>query len=94
MEPFNLPVSEGMLPGDYWDVLYSETALSSTACSCSFPATTASVERLWSLVGYTQEGRERMTPEHSFEELHTVSEGQSSVVVRGSVQPCQRANTV
>ena len=67
---FSLPVSEGLSPGDYWDVLYSENVLGCIgASSCFFPATTASIERFWSLAGYTQDGRERLTPQHSFEEL-------------------------
>ena len=56
-------------PHAYW-VLYKDTPLAKVGSQySSLPATTADIERVWSIAGNITEGRERLTADHLHEEL-------------------------
>ena len=64
--------SHGGFPAQkYWTGLFSDAPLAAVGSRvCGLPAASASVERLWSAAGHQVEGRERLSVEHLFQELH------------------------
>ena len=64
-------VHKDMFPMTFWKRVFPDSVLASQAAVyCSLPATSASVERVWSAAAYQTQGRERLTTEHLFRELY------------------------
>ena len=63
-------VDQNLVPSVFWS-LYADSDLSPfAAIVCQLPSSTASVERLWSGMGFAAEGRENLTHEHLLQEVY------------------------